>query len=330
MSLRRRDFITLLGGAAGWPLAARAQQSSPMRRIGVLMGGLLESDPEGQARVGSFRAGLQKLGWTVGGNLRIDYRWAGDDPAHLRPYATELVALAPDVLVSGGHPATIALHEATSIIPVVFVQANDLILLQGIIASLARPGGNLTGFAARSIGAKKLEMLKEIAPRVTRVGYVHDPANQAWSAEFATLETAAPSLDVKVAAMPVRDAGEIGGAFAKFAREPNGGLIALASPAVNRHRDLIVALAAEHSLPGVYPYRYYVAAGGLASYGFDNLDLYGRAASYVDRILRGERAADLPVQLPDKYELVINLRAARAIGLEMSPLLLARADEVIE
>jgi putative ABC transport system substrate-binding protein len=328
--MRRRQFITLLGGAAAWPLAARAQPTSTMRRIGVLMGGLLESDPEGQARVLSFREGLQKLGWTAGGNLRIDYRWAGDDPAHLRPYAAELVALAPDVLVSGGHPAAMALHLATKTIPVVFVQANDLMLLQGIIASLARPGGNLTGFAARSGGTKTLELLKEIAPRVTRMAYVYDPANPTWSAEFPVLNAAAPSLDVKAFAMPVRDAAEIGSAFAKFAGEPNGGLIALASPAVNRHRDLIVALAAQHGLPAVYGYRYYVAAGGLASYGFDNIDLYGRAASYVDRILRGEKAADLPVQLPDKYELVINLRATRAIGLQISPLLLARADEVIE
>jgi putative ABC transport system substrate-binding protein len=327
--MKRRDFITLLGGAAAaWPLAARAQ-TGPMRRIGVLLGGLTESDPEGQARVSALRDGLAKLGWTVGRNLKIDYRWSGDDIAHVRSYAAELVASMPEVLVAVGTPATVALKDATRTIPVVFVQPSEALLLS-LVISLAHPGGNLTGFGNRVVVSKRLELLKEIAPRTARVAYLYDPANAGWSAEFAALDASAPSFDVKLSVLPVRDGSEVERALAAFAREPNGGVITLPSPAVNLYRDLIAGLAAQHRLPTVHGYRYYVVAGGLASYGFDNIDLYGRAASYVDRILKGEKPADLPVQLPDKFELVINLRTAKALGLEVSPLLVARADEVIE
>jgi putative ABC transport system substrate-binding protein len=329
--MRRREFISLLGGAAAaWPRSARAQQDTRMRHIGVLLGGLTENDPEGQARMDAFRQGLQKLGWAGGRNLRIDYRWTGDNTARLQAAAAELIALAPDALVAVGTPATVTLHQATQTIPVIFVQPAESVVSGSLVATYAHPGGNLTGFAARTFAGKRLELLKEIAPRVTRVIYVHDPANPTWSGEFAELEASAPSFDVKVAAAPVRDAAEVERTFAAFAREPNGGMIVLASPAVNLNRDLISALAVRHRLPGVFGYRYYAVAGGLVSYGYDNIDLYGRAASYVDRVLRGEKPADLPVQLPDKFELVINLKTAKAIGLDVPPLLLARADEVIE
>jgi putative tryptophan/tyrosine transport system substrate-binding protein len=327
--MKRREFIALLGGVAAWPLAARAQQPDRLRRIGVLLGGLTERDPEGQARVSALRNALAKLGWIPGRTLQIEYRWTGDNPARVQSYAAELVALTPDVLVAIGTPATVALKNATRTIPVVFVQPSESLLLS-LVTSLAHPGGNLTGFGTRVVSTKRLELLKEIAPRVTNVAYLYDPANPSWSAEYAALGAAAPSLEVKLSALPVRDGPEIERGFATIAREPNSGVITLASPAVNLYRDLIVGLAAQHRLPSVHGYRYYVAAGALASYGFDNIDLYGRAAAYVDRILRGEKPADLPVQLPDKFELVINLKTAKALGLTVSDTLLALADEVIE
>jgi putative ABC transport system substrate-binding protein len=329
--VKRREFITLLGGAAAWPLAARAQQSERVRRIGVLIGGVLETDPQGQARINAFLDGLQKLGWTLGRDIRTDSRWAADDPARLGPYAAELVALAPDILLSGGTPATVALQRATQTIPIVFAQVSDPVAM-GLAASLAHPGGNITGFGLHEqVGeTKKLELLREIAPTVSRAAFLYDPVNPGWRGAFGAIEASGPLFGVKVSAAPVRDGAEIERTFETFAREPGGGLLVFSSPAVNLHRDLIIALAKQHRLPSVYFYRFFVEDGGLASYGSDNIDFYRRAASYADRILRGEKPGDLPVQLPDKYELVINLKTAKAMSLTVPPTLLAIADEVIE
>jgi putative ABC transport system substrate-binding protein len=328
--MRRRQFIKLVGAAAAWPIAARAQQAGVVRRVGVLMGGA-ESDPESQTRINAFRDGLQKLGWTAGRNLRIDIRWVANDPGHLRGFADELLAMTPDVILAGGTPPATVLHQATRTIPVVFAQVADPVAL-GLVTSLARPGGNSTGFglAELAVDTKKLELLKQIAPRTTRVAFLYDPANPSWPNVFSALEASASSIGITVSAIPVGNASEIERALDLFAREPNGGLIALPSVAVNRNRDLINTLAARHSLPNVWFYRYYVAEGGLASYGPDDVDLYRRAASYVDRILRGEKPGDLPVQNPTRYELVINLKTAKALGLTVPDTLLALADEVIE
>jgi putative ABC transport system substrate-binding protein len=328
--VRRRDFITLLCSAATWPLGARAQQPEHVRQIGVL-GNLATGDPQGQARLAAFRQGLQQLGWTDGRNVRLDIRWAAGDVDRFRKYAAELVALAPDVILSTGSPSAAALQQATRTVPIVFVTVVDPVG-SGFVDSLARPGGNITGFTLfeYSISGKWLELLKEIAPSTTRVAVIRDPALAAGGGQFGAVQAVAPSVGIDVTPVNVRDAGEIERAIMAFAHFPNGGLIVTGSTLATVHRDLIVALAARKKLPAVYTERYFAAAGGLISYGPDIVDQYRRAASYVDRILKGEKPADLPVQAPTKYELVINLKTAKALGLQVPPTLLARADEVIE
>jgi putative tryptophan/tyrosine transport system substrate-binding protein len=328
--VRRREFIMLLGGAAAaWPLAARAQQADKVRRIGVLMP-WAESDAEAQARIAAFRDGLQKLGWSDGRNVRIEYRWAADAD-RLRGYAAELVAMTPDVIFAGPLAAMSALHGKTRTIPIVFAQVGDPVG-QGFVASLARPGANITGFVSLeyAIGVKWLELLEQIAPRVTRVAVVYDPENPSWAGYLREIEVGAASFGVQLSPFAVRDAAAIERAINAFAGEPHGGLILLPGPVVVAHREIIIALAAKHRLPAVYSFRYYVADGGLASYSVDARDLYRRAAAYIDRILKGEKPAELPVQLPTKYELTINLKTAEALGLDVPVSLLARTDEVIE
>jgi putative tryptophan/tyrosine transport system substrate-binding protein len=328
--MKRRDFITLLGGAAAaWPLAARAQQRE-MRRIGVLMA-LASDDPEGQARLAAVAQGLQQSGWTVGQNVRVDYRWSGGNADNMRKYAAELVALAPDVILAHSSQAVAPLLQATRTVPIVFVAVSDPVGA-GYVDSLARPGGNATGFLLweYSIAGKWLELLKEIAPRVTRAAVLRETAIAAGPALFGVIQAAAPSLGVELRPVDVRDAGEIERAITAFAQGANGGLIVTGSTLAAIHRDLIVTLAARHKLPAVYFGRHFVTADGLMSYGPDFLDQFRRAAGYVDRILKGEKAADLPVQAPTKYELAINLKTAKALGLDVPPSLLARADEVIE
>jgi putative ABC transport system substrate-binding protein len=326
----RRKFLATLGGAAAWPLVAHAQHPERMRRIGVLMN-LAAHDPEGQSRLAAFLRGLQQLGWSDGHNVRIDTRWAAADVDRFRSYAAELVALAPDVLLASGHPSMVALQQATRTVPIVFLQVVDPVGA-GFVESLARPGGNVTGFTVFEYGisGKWLELLKELAPNVTRAAIIRDPAITAGTGQFAAIQAVAPSLGIEVSPIGVRDAGEIERAIGVFARSSNGGLIVTGSALAAVHRDLIVTLAARHKLPAVYSFRYFATVGGLISYGPDSLDAYRRAAGYVDRILKGEKAADLPVQAPTKFELVINLESAKAIGIEIPPTLLARADEVIE
>jgi putative tryptophan/tyrosine transport system substrate-binding protein len=331
--MKRREFITLLGGAAAvaWPLAALAQQPDRVRRIGVLMASAVD-DSESQARIAAFLQGLQQLGWADGRNVRIDTRWATTDADDIRRHAAELAALAPDVLVAATGTVTAApLLQATRTVPIVFVQVIDPVGA-GFVVSLARPGGNATGFTIYEYGmsGKWLELLKEIAPRMVRAAVLRDPAIASGIGQFAAAQAVAPSLGVELSPVDVRDAGEIDRAVTAFARSPNGGLIVTASALATRHRDLIIALAARHRLPAVYSYRYMVAAGGLASYGPDSLDQYRRAAGYVDRILKGEKPADLPVQAPTKYALVLNLKTAKALGLDIPTTVLSRADEVIE
>jgi putative tryptophan/tyrosine transport system substrate-binding protein len=329
--MNRRELVTLLGGAAvAWPLAARAQQPERMRRIGTLMN-VAETDREAPARIAAFLAGLQQLGWTDGRNVRIDHRWAAGDAERYPRYAAELVALAPDVILATAGPSVVALRQATHTVPIVFVQLIDPVGA-GLVASLARPGGNITGFTAFEYGMspKWLELLKEIAPRVTRVAVVRDPGITAGIGQFAAIQVAAPSFGVELSAIDGREAGELERAVAAFARGTNGGLIVTASPAIAARRELIMTLAARHRLPAVYPFRYYVADGGLIAYGSEWTDQYRRAAGYVDRILKGEKPADLPVQAPTQYELAINLKTAKALGLDLPATLLARADEVIE
>jgi putative ABC transport system substrate-binding protein len=331
--MKRREFITLLGaaGAVGWPLAARAQQPDGVRRIGVLMASAAD-DSESQARIAAFLQGLQQLGWADGRNVRIDTRWATTDADDIRRHAAELAALAPDVLVAATGTVTAApLLQATRTVPIVFVQVIDPVGA-GFVVSLARPGGNATGFTIYEYGmsGKWLELLKEIAPRMARAAVLRDPAIASGIGQFAAAQAVAPSLGVELSPVDVRDAGEIDRAVTAFARSPNGGLIVTASALATRHRDLIIALAARHGLPAVYSYRYMVAAGGLVSYGPDSLDQYRRAAGYVDRILKGEKPADLPVQAPPKYALVLNLKTAKVLGLDIPTTVLSRADEVIE
>jgi putative ABC transport system substrate-binding protein len=326
----RRDLIAALGGAAAsWPLAARAQQPGRVRRIGVLMG-FRESDPAWQAHVAALRAGLEKLGWADGRNVRIDQRWAMADPDRARAYAAELVAAAPDVIFACPHFAAQAVHRQTRSIPTVVVQSGDLVSA-GFAQSHARPGGNVTGFMLfeATINTKFLQLLKDIAPRVSRVAVVQSH-NSGWRGDFAAIEAVAGLFAVQPIATLVRDAADIERAIVALASEPNGGLILPPDSLTSSHRELIIALAAKHRLPAVYSGHIFVTAGGLMHYGTDFADIFRRAASYVDRILRGAKPADLPVQAPTKFELVINLKTAKALGLEVPPTLLVRADEVIE
>ena len=327
--MRRREFITLIGSVAtGWLLAARAQQPDRVRRVGVLMN-LAVGDPEGEARIAAFVQALQRLGWSDGRNLRIDHRWAAGDAGRFKGYAEELLALAPDVILAAATPSVQALQRATRTVPIVFANVADPVGA-GFVDSLARPGGNATGFTPFEYGisGKWLELLKEIAPRVTRVAVLRDLT--IGLGQLGAIQSVAPSLGVELTPIGLGDAGQIERTVAAFARSPNGGLIVTASTSAIIHRELIIALAARHKLPAVYYRRYFVASGGLMSYGPDFLDQFRSAATYVDRILRGEKPADLPVQAPTKHELTINLNAAKALGLDVPPMLLARADEVIE
>jgi len=313
-----------------WPVTAYAQQSEPVRRVGILLPAAAD-DPEWQARVAAFQQGLGQLGWSIGRNLQIDTRWATSNAAEIRRHAAELATLAPDVILARGTSALGPLLQATHTVPIVFTLVFDPVGA-GYVDSMARPGGNATGFMLYeySFSSKWLELLKELAPDVTRVAVLRDAAQGFAISEFAVIQAVAPSLKVEVNPVDMRDAGEIERAVAAFARAPNGGLILTGSAAGVRYRDLVIALAAMHKLPAIYFERFFAAAGGLASYGPDNVDAFRRAAGYVDRILKGEKPAGLPVQASTKFELVINLKTAKALGLTVPPALLARADEVIE
>jgi putative tryptophan/tyrosine transport system substrate-binding protein len=326
--MKRRQFITILGGAAVWPLAARAQQPERVRRIGVLMNAAAD-DSEAAALIGAFSQGLSELGWSIGRNVRIDYRWYAGNADAARKYAGELVALSPDVILAAGTPGVTAIQQDTDSVPIVFARVSDPVGA-GVVSSLARPGGNATGFMVfeYSLSGKWLELLKEIAPHITRVAILRDQTNPAGIAQFGAMQALGPSLGVQVSAVNVRNGKEIESGIATLARSGNGGVIVTGSAAV--HYALIRKLAAQYKLPAIYVDRFSVADGGLISYGPDRADQFRRAASYVDRILKGEKPADLPVQAPTKYELVINLRTAKALGLTVPPTLLARADEVIE
>jgi putative ABC transport system substrate-binding protein len=329
--LRRREFIALLGGAAvAWPLAARAQQPGGMRRIGVLMS-IAADDPAAQARLEAFLQGLQQLGWTEGRNVRIDIRWGAGDAERNRTLAAELVALAPDVILAHSSAAVAPLLQQTRSIPIVFTVVADAVGA-GYVDSMARPGGNATGFInwEYSIGGKWLELLKDIAPGTTQVAVLRDASTAVGPGQFGAIQAVAPSFGVELRPVDVRDPGEIERSITTFARGSNSGLIVTGSAPATVHRKVIIALAARHKLPAVYVNRFFVVDGGLLSYGPDFVDQLWRAASYVDRILKGEKPADLPVQAPARYELVINVKTARALGLEVPPTLLARADEVIE
>ena len=325
--MRRRDFIKVVAGSAtAWPFMARAQER--IRLVGLL-NILAEDDPESRLRIAAFKKSLQELGWTDG-SIRIEARWAGGDVERLRKHAKELVALGPDVILTSGSVTVRPIQQATRTIPIVFVQAVDPVG-SGYVESMSRPGGNTTGFTQfeYSLSGKWLELLKQIAPQVTRVAVIRDPVNGSGIAQFAVIQAFAPPLGVELVPIDARDVGEIERSITAFARVENGGLI-VTSGGTGYHRDVIVPLAARFRLPAVYPYRYYATDGGLASYGPNTIDQYRRAATYVDRILKGEKPADLPVQAPTKYELVINLKTAKALGLTIPPSVLARADEVIE
>jgi putative ABC transport system substrate-binding protein len=328
--MNRREFIMLLGGAVAWPLAARAQQGERVRRIGVLLPASAD-DTAFQDRIGAFLQGLQQSGWAIGRNVRIDIRWATNNPAEIRRHAAELAALAPDVVLAFAASTVGAMLQATRSVPIVFPGVADPVAA-GFVDSLARPGGNATGFLLFEYGltGKLLELLKQIAPGVTRVAVLRDPATPSGPAQFGVIQAMAPALRVEVNVVNMRDAPEIERAVAAFVHNPDSGLIVPASGSAAVHRALIIMLAARHRLPAVYSSRFYVAAGGLISYGPDYVDQFRLAAGYVDRILKGEKPADLPVQAPTKYELVINLKTAKTLGLEVPPSLLARADEVIE
>jgi putative ABC transport system substrate-binding protein len=329
--MKRREFITLLGGAtAAWPLAARAQQRERVRRIGVLMSTAVD-DPQDPARLAAFAQGLQELGWTVGRNLRIDYRWSASSPDNARKYAAELAALAPDVMLASGTIALAAAQQISHATPIVFVNLVDPVS-GGFVESLARPGGNTTGFLLFEFGisGKWVGLLQEIAPRVRRVAVLRDPTVGIGTGQLGAIQSAASQLGVEFRPVGVHDAKEIERGITDFARGSNGGLIVTAGTRAREHRELIIGLAAHHRLPTVYFNRLFVEAGGLISYGADTIDPLRRAANYVDRILKGEKPAELPVQAPTKYETVLNLKTAKALGLEVPPSLLARADEVIE
>jgi putative ABC transport system substrate-binding protein len=325
--LRRREFITLVGSAAVWPLTVRAQQAQRVRRIGVLMP-FAKDNPEGQARIAAFLKELQRLGWTDGRNLQIEYRW---DTGDLRKSATELVALSPEVILGSATPAVAALQQSTRTVPIVFAQVADPISA-GFVASLAKPGGNITGFTNfdYTIGAKWLELLKEIAPNVTRVGVIRDPTVTASIGQLAAINSVARSFGVEVNPLGGLDATDIERTVTEFAHGPNGGLIVSATPLSANNRGLIISLAAQHRLPAVYPFPFFVAGGGLICYGPDSIEPHRQAAHYVDRILKGEKPSDLPIQAATKYELVINLNTAKGLGLTIPHSVLSRANEVIE
>ena len=329
--MSRREVIALFGGAAlAWALPGNAQQPGRTRRISLMVS-YAESDPEAQERVTAFRQGLRQAGWIEGRNARVDVRWHAGDPERAKAHAKELVNLQPDVIVANGTPALEAFRKLTDSIPIVFVVVTDPVGA-GYVPSLSRPGGNITGFSTfePDIGGKWLEILKEIAPDVRRVGILTDRAQTGFTRLRQAVETAAPLFDFKVVALDARDGTEIIRAVETFALEPNGGLVVLPNPINSVHRDRIYSLAAEHRLPAMYPFAFHARSGGLVAYGFDVVDLFRRAGTYVYRIFNGERPGDLPVQAPTKFELVINMRSARALGLDVPPLVLARADEVIE
>jgi putative tryptophan/tyrosine transport system substrate-binding protein len=327
--VKRRDFIAGLGSAAAWPVMARAQQGDHVRRIGVLVSAAAD-DAEFQLWVGAFLQGLQRLGWTVGRNVQIDTHWAGAEVADIRNHAVELVALAPDVILAHGTSTVAPLLQMTRTVPVVFVSTTDPVGA-GFVDSLARPGGNATGFMAfeYSLSGKWLELLKQIMPGVGRVAVVRSSQGSGTN-YFAVIQAVAPSLGLEVSPVNLSDAADIERAVTTFARAPNGGLVVTPGPAARLHRNLIITLAAQHRLAAVYPYRYFTASGGLISYGPDYVDQYRQAADYVDRILKGDKPADLPVQAPTKYETVLNLKTAKALGLAVPQSILLRADEVIE
>jgi putative tryptophan/tyrosine transport system substrate-binding protein len=327
--LKRREFITLLGGAAAvWPFAARAQQGERMRRIGALMS-VAADDPEAPARVGAFSQGLSELGWTIGRNVRIDYRWYAANADLARKYAAELVALAPDIILASGTVGVTALQQVARSVPIVFTLVADPVGA-GIVASLAQPGGDATGFMLYeySLSGKWLELLKQIAPRMTRAVVLRERTNPAGIAQFGVIQALAPSLGVQVSPLNVRNADEIESGIATFARTANGGLVVTGTASATAH--LITKLAAQYKLPAIYANRVIVTGGGLIGYGPDRVDQYRRAAGYVDRILKGEKPADLPVQAPIKYELVVNLKTAKTLGIDIPTSVLATADEVIE
>jgi putative ABC transport system substrate-binding protein len=327
--MRRREFITLLGGAASWPLAARAQQER-VRQIGVLMA-FTESDPEARSSINALVQRLQELGWTVGRNLRIDYRWAAVGRSRAQTLVQELVGLQPDVILACGGSAAFAVVQATRSIQIVFVQVVDPVAL-GIVPNLAHPGGNVTGFThfELTIVGKWLQALKDIAPSIARGAVIFEPDNPASAIYLRAIETVAPSFGLRLSLTGVRDAADIERSIDMFAREPNGALIVLPNTIAQLHSKLIIALAARHRMPAVYPYRLYPKGGGLMSYGVDVLDMYRRSATYIDRILKGENSGELPVQAPTKFELVINLKTAKALGLAVPLTLQVAADEVIE
>jgi putative ABC transport system substrate-binding protein len=329
--MKRRDFITLVGGAAvAWPLAARAQQPERTRRLGILMA-IAENDPEGQQRVAAFVQGLRELGWTEGANIHIDYRWAGADVGRIRSAAAELIDFKPDAIVAQTALAVAPLQQMTTSIPIVFLNIVDPVN-SGFVASLARPGGNITGFtpAEMSMRGKLLEVLKEVAPAVSRVGVLYNPVQAPQVGQWHAIETAAPALGVQVSAAGAANADEITHRIEAFANEPDSGMIVLANPVNDSNRGLIIALMARRLMPAIYAYPHYVREGGLVSYGVDPIDQFHQAATYVDRILKGAKPADLPVQQPTKFDLTVNLKTAKALGLTIPQSLLARADEVIE
>jgi putative tryptophan/tyrosine transport system substrate-binding protein len=331
LAMQRREFIALVGGAAAaWPLAARAQPSKQARQVGMLIASE-ENEPLVRSRVASFRQGLSDLGWIEGGNLQIAYCWTGNDPERTRRCASELVALGPEVILSHSPPATSALSKATQSIPIVFVQITDPVGA-GLVANLAHPGANITGFTTFefSMGTKWLDLLKGIAPNLTRVAVMQYANSPTWFGQLQAVEAAAPSLGTQIIPAGIENAADIERSIAEIGREANGGLIVMPDSITLIHRKLIVSLAERYRLPAIYPFRYFPDEGGLVSYGIDLADVWRRSATYVDRILRGSAAGDLPVQQPTKFELVVNLRAAKTLGLEISPTLLARADEVIE
>jgi len=328
--MKRRNFMSLLGGAAAWPFAARAQQPEPMRRIGVLMQ-IAEGDAESKIQVAEFLRELRELGWVVGRNVKLDTRWAGGDSDRIRKYAAELVALAPDVVLASGGTVVGALQQASRTVPIVFVNVTDPIG-RGYVASLAEPGGNATGFTSFEfgIGGKWLELLKQIAPGVARVAVLRDPVITAGMGYLAAIHAVAPSFGVEVSPVDVRVKSDMERAIAAFARTPNGGLIITPDPAAIAHREVIIALASQYRLPAIYPFRYFAAEGGLISYGPNAIEQFRRAASYADRILKGEKPGNLPVQAPTKFELAISLKTAKALDVAVPQMLVSRADELIE